>query len=143
MSAVCTVRCTVNVELANGHAQMLESGNFNGIWWPFRTEVFVEETGQKEKTESFETNTCCYHDTAGVPFHSFEQEQMKQITYKVVTSDDQNLTHESANFDHESEARTYARALAQTGRSAYVLKIDTEFLASYPPETSPETLEDK
>ena len=65
---------------------------------------------------------------------------MKQTTYKVVTSDDQNLTHESANFDHESEARTYARALAQGGRSAYLLKIETEFLASYPPETTPATL---
>ena len=68
---------------------------------------------------------------------------MKQTTYKVVTSDDQNLTHESANFDHESEARTYARVLAQSGRSAYVLRIETEFLVSYAPEISPETPEDK
>ena len=64
---------------------------------------------------------------------------MKQTTYKVVIPDDQNLGHESANFDHESEARTYARALAQGGRSAYLLKIETEFLAEflayYPPET--------
>jgi hypothetical protein len=68
---------------------------------------------------------------------------MKQTTYKVVVSDDQNLTHDSANFDHESEARIYARAAAQGGRSAYVLKIETEVLASYPPEISPETPEDK
>jgi hypothetical protein len=41
---------------------------------------------------------------------------MKQTTYKVLVADDQNLTHDSANFDHESEARTYARAAAQGGR---------------------------
>jgi len=64
---------------------------------------------------------------------------MKQTTYKVVISGDQDLRHDSANFDHESEARTYAHTAAQGGRSAYVLKIDTELLASYPPETSPET----
>ena len=60
---------------------------------------------------------------------------MKQTTYKVVTSDDQNLRHESTYFDHESEALTYARALAQGGRSAYVLKIETEFLAGFLPPT--------
>jgi hypothetical protein len=68
---------------------------------------------------------------------------MKQTTYKVVTSDAHNLRHESANFDHESEARTYARVLAQSGRSAYVLRIETEFLVSYAPEISPETPEDQ
>ena len=72
---------------------------------------------------------------------------MKQSTYKVVVSDDQNLRHDSANFDDESEALTYARSAAQGGCSAYVLKIETdflaEFLACYPPETSPETPEDK
>jgi hypothetical protein len=68
---------------------------------------------------------------------------MKQTTYKVVVSDDQNLRHDSANFDHESEARTYARAAAQGGRSAYVLKIETEVLASCSSEVSPETPEDK
>jgi hypothetical protein len=71
---------------------------------------------------------------------------MKQTTYKVVIPDDQNLVHESANFDHESEARTYARdarAAAQSGRGALVLKIETEILASYPPETLPGTPEDK
>ena len=61
---------------------------------------------------------------------------MKQTIYKVVFSNDPR--HESANFDLESEARTYARAAAQGGRSAYVLKIETEFLveflAFYPPE---------
>jgi hypothetical protein len=60
---------------------------------------------------------------------------MKQSTYKVVISDDQNLRQDSATFDHESEALTYARAAAQGGRSAYVLRIETEFLACYPPET--------
>jgi hypothetical protein len=72
---------------------------------------------------------------------------MKQTTYKVVISGDQDLRHDSANFDHESEARTYAHTAAQGGRSAYVLKIETEylaeFLAFYPPEISPETPEDK
>jgi hypothetical protein len=68
---------------------------------------------------------------------------MKQTTYKVLIPDDQNLTHESANFDHESEARTYARSVAQGGRGAFVLKIETEIVASYPPETSPTTPEDK
>ena len=68
---------------------------------------------------------------------------MKQTTYKVVTSDDQNLRHESANFDHESEARTYARTVGQGGHGALVLKIETEILASYPPETLPGTPEDK
>ena len=63
---------------------------------------------------------------------------MKQTTYRVVVSDDQNMRHDSANFDHESEARTYARAAAQSGRSAHVLKIETEVLASYPPETASE-----
>ena len=61
---------------------------------------------------------------------------MKQTTYKVVISGDQDLRHDSANFDHESEARTYARAAAQSGRGALVLKIETEILALYPPETS-------
>jgi hypothetical protein len=37
---------------------------------------------------------------------------MKESTYKVVISGDQSLRHDSANFDHESEARTYARAAA-------------------------------
>jgi hypothetical protein len=73
----------------------------------------------------------------------FEEEQMKQTTYRVVVSDHQGLRHDSANFDHESEARTYARAVAQGGHSAYVLKIETEvlveFLASYPPETPEDT----
>jgi len=68
---------------------------------------------------------------------------MKQTTYKVVIPDDQNLVHESANFDHESEARTYARAAAQSGRGTLVLKIETKILASYPPETLPGTPEDK
>ena len=68
---------------------------------------------------------------------------MKQSTFKVVVSDDQSLRYDSANFDHESEARTYARAAAQGGRSAYVLKIETEFLASYPPETSSKAPYDK
>src|SRR6516165_10856105 len=68
---------------------------------------------------------------------------MKQTTYKVVIPDDQNLVHESVNFDYESEARTYARAAAQSGRGALVLKIETEILASYPPETLPGTPEDK
>ena len=63
---------------------------------------------------------------------------MKQIAYKVVISDDQNLRQDIALFEHESEARTYARAAAQGGRSAYVLKIETEFLASYPPESGSE-----
>jgi hypothetical protein len=67
---------------------------------------------------------------------------MKQTTYKVVTSDDQNLRQDTALFEHESEARTYARAAAQGGRSAYVLKIETELLALYPPEISPETWEE-
>ena len=98
---------------------------------------------EKEKNESFETNTYCYHDIAGVLRRAFEGEQMKQTTYTVVVSDDQNLRHESGNFDHESEARSYRRTSAQGGRSAYALKIETEFLASYPPEISPETLEDK
>ena len=61
---------------------------------------------------------------------------MRQTTYKVVIPDDQNLGHDSATFDHESEARTYARAAAQGGRGALVLKIETEILALYPPETS-------
>ena len=68
---------------------------------------------------------------------------MKQTTYKVLIPDDQNLTHESANFDHESEARTYARSVVQGGRGALVLKIETEILASFPPETPPGTPEDK
>ena len=57
---------------------------------------------------------------------------MKQTTSKVVTSNDQSHI---ALFEHESEARTYARSAAQGGCSAYVLKIETEFLASYLPET--------
>jgi hypothetical protein len=68
---------------------------------------------------------------------------MKQTTYKVVIPDDHNLGHESANFDHESEARTYASAVAQGRRGALVLKIETEILASYPPETLPGAPEDK
>ena len=63
---------------------------------------------------------------------------MKHSTYKVVISDDQNLRQDSATFDHESEALMYARAAAQGGRSAYVLKIETEFLASYPAEAAGE-----
>ena len=68
---------------------------------------------------------------------------MKQTTYKVLIPDDQNLTHESANFDHESEARTYARAVAQGRRGALMLKIETEILASFPPERPVGTPEDK
>ena len=68
---------------------------------------------------------------------------MKQTTHKVLIPDDQNLTHESANFDHESEARTYARSVAQGGRGAFVLKIETEIVASFPPERPVGTPEDK
>ena len=68
---------------------------------------------------------------------------MKQTTYKVVIPDDQNLRHESANFDNEREARIYARTVARDGRGALVLKIETEILTAYPPETSPGTPEDK
>ena len=68
---------------------------------------------------------------------------MKQTTYQVVTSDDQNLREDTALFEHESEARTYARAQAQGGCGAYVLKVETEFLASYPPEISRQTPGDK
>ena len=71
------------------------------------------------------------------------QHSMKQTTYRVLVPDDQNLTHDSANFDHESEARTHARAAAQGGRSAYVLKIETEFLAEFLACYPPETPEDK
>ena len=63
---------------------------------------------------------------------------MKQTTYQVVTSDDQNLREDTALFEHESEARTYARVQAQGGCGAYVLKVETEFLTYYAPETASE-----
>ena len=67
---------------------------------------------------------------------TFEEEQMKQTTYKVVTSDDQNLREDPALFERENEARTYARVQAQGGCGAYVLKVETELLTYYAPETA-------
>ena len=61
---------------------------------------------------------------------------MKQTAYQVVSWDDRNRRQDNALFEHESEARTYALAAAQAGHSACVLKIETEVLASYPPETA-------
>jgi hypothetical protein len=69
---------------------------------------------------------------------AFDEQQMKQTTYQVVTSDDQNLREDTAFFEHESEARTYARVQAQGGCGAYVLKVETEFLTYYAPEMASE-----
>lgn len=33
----------------------------------------------------------------------YEEERMKQTTYQVVTSDDQNLREDTAFFEHESK----------------------------------------